>query len=55
MDIGTTMKAIITKAGKGIKKTKGINRKRYRSMIDAIVTGVHSKATKNASETYVVG
>jgi hypothetical protein len=45
----------MTNAGTGTKQIKGRNRKRYKSMIDAIVTGAHNKVTKNISETYVVG
>ena len=39
----------------GTRKIKGINLKKYRSKIEAIVTGEVKRAAKNIKETYVSG
>jgi hypothetical protein len=39
----------------GTKKTRGMNLKKYKSTIEAIVTGEIKRAARNIKETYVSG
>jgi len=55
IDIGITRNPIITKSGVGTRKTSGINLKKYKSKIEATVTGKVRRAAKNIRETYVSG
>jgi len=49
--IGVNIKTTMTQIGVGTRKIKGINLKKYKSTIDAILTGAVKKLTKNISET----
>jgi len=41
--------------GVGTRKIRGKNLKKYKSTIEAMVTGKHKRATRNIRETYVSG